>query len=105
MCAVRHAYVVRFVFCTMSSADSRDMDSVRCTIDQNRPACNIEKDCNSGEFHSDKDHESGVCSASKDCEEPHANIDQLIDQQLIQLQTCADLITSTLRRPEYVQFQ
>ena len=77
-------------------------------IDQNQtlgPTCNIEKDFDSGEFHSDKDRESGICSVSKDCEEPCVNTDQLIDQQLIQLQTCADLITSILRRPEYVQFQ
>lgn len=100
----------------MSSADtvaiSRDMDSAQCMLDQNQalgPTCNVEKDCDvdSGGFHSasDKDQESGVCSVSKDCEEPCVNIDQLIDQQLIQLQTCADLITTTLRRPEYVQFQ
>ena len=30
-----------------------------------------------------------------------AALDHMIDQQLIELQTCASLITSILRRPEY----
>lgn len=33
--------------------------------------------------------------------EGEATLDQMIDHQLIELQTCASLITSILRRPEY----